>query len=84
MNEIPTEEAPQTGLICPSCGNDQTFQVKTLQMHIVQCDGEHVGVSEEGRPAVLEVLCDECESELDLRGVDADTRREVLHTLGAE
>ena len=71
------------GLTCPSCGNEQKFQVKTLQMHIVQVDGEHVGVAEEGRPAVLEVLCDECEAELDLRQVDDAVRREVLHTLGA-
>ena len=23
-------------LTCPSCGNDQNFLVKTLQMHVVQ------------------------------------------------
>ena len=71
------------GLICPGCGNEQKFQVKMLQMHIVQVDGEHIGVAEEGRPAVLEVLCDECEAELDLRQVDDEVRREVLHMLGA-
>ena len=72
------------GLTCPSCGNERSFQVKTLQMHVVQVEGEHVGVSEEGRPAVLEVLCDECESELDLREADDEVRREVLHSLGAQ
>ena len=72
------------GLTCPSCGNERSFQVKTLQMHVVQVDGEHVGVSEEGRPAVLEVLCDECESEMDLREADDDVRREMLHSLGAQ
>ena len=71
------------GLTCPSCGNEQKFQVKTPQMRIVQVDGEHIGVAEEGRPDVLEVLCDECEAELDLRQVDDEVRREVLHTLGA-
>ena len=71
------------GLTCPGCGNEQKFQVKTLQMHIVQVDGEHIGVAEEGRPAVLDVLCDECEAELDLRQVDDAVRREVLHVLGA-
>ena len=71
------------GLTCPSCGNEENFQVKTLQMHLVQVDGEHVGVTQEGRPAVLEVLCDECESEVDLRDVDAEVRGEVLHLLGA-
>jgi len=72
------------GLTCPDCGNERSFQVKTLQMHIVHVDGEHVGVAEETRPAVLEVLCDECESELDLREAGDDLRREVLHTLGAK
>ncbi len=71
------------GLTCPSCGNEQNFQVKTLQMHVVQVDGESVGLAQEGRPAVLEVLCDECESEIDLRDVDNDVRVEVLHLLGA-
>ena len=71
------------GLTCPSCGNERSFQVKTLQMHVVQVDGEHVGVAEEGQPAVLEVLCDECESELDFRDVDDAVRREMLHSLGA-
>ena len=71
------------GLTCPGCGNEQKFQVKTLQMHIVQVDGEHIGMAEEGRPAVLDVLCDECEAELDLRQVDDAVRREVLHVLGA-
>ncbi len=71
------------GLTCPSCGNEQNFQVKTLQMHVVQVEGENVGLAQEGRPAVLEVLCDECESEIDLRDVDDDVRVEVLHLLGA-
>ena len=71
------------GLTCPSCGNEENFQIKTLQMHIVQVDGENVGLAQEGRPAVLEVLCDECESEVDLRDVDDEVRGEVLHLLGA-
>ena len=71
------------GLTCPSCGNERNFQVKTLQMHVVQVDGDHVGVAQEGRPAVLEVLCDECESEVDLRQVEDDVKVEVLHVLGA-
>ncbi len=72
------------GLICQNCGNEESFQVKTLQMHVIQVDGKHIGVSEEDRPAVLEVLCDECESELDLREADAEVRREMLHSLGAQ
>jgi hypothetical protein len=71
------------GLTCPSCGNEENFQVKTLQMHLVQVDGENLGVAQESRPAVLEVLCDECETEVDLRDVEDDVRGEVLHLLGA-
>ncbi|MEE8130986.1 MAG: hypothetical protein V3T48_11890 [Vicinamibacterales bacterium] len=72
------------GLTCPSCGNEQSFQVKTLQMHVLHVDGEQVDLAEEGRPAVLELLCDECEAEIDLQGLDADIRREMLFTLGAQ
>ena len=51
-------------LTCPNCGNDRNFQVKTLQMHVVHLEDGRVEVSDESRPAVLEVLCDECESAL--------------------
>src|SRR2546427_6347057 len=44
-------------LTCPNCGNDRNFQVKTLQMHVVNVESGRVEVSEESRPAVLEVLC---------------------------
>ena len=71
------------GLTCSSCGNDQNFLVKTLQMHVVHLDDSRVEVSEEGRPAVLEVLCDECENPLQLEDMDAGIRKELLLTLGA-
>ena len=45
-------------LTCPNCGNDRNFLVKTLQMHVVRLDDARVEVNEEGRPAVIEVLCD--------------------------
>jgi hypothetical protein len=70
-------------LTCPSCGNDQNFLVKTLQMHVVHLADSRVDVSEEGRPAVLEVLCDECENALSLDEMDESVRRELLLTLGA-
>ena len=70
-------------LACPSCGNEKNFQVKTLQMHLLQVEEARVDVSEEGRPAVLEVLCDECETAVDFEGIDAELRREVLLSLGA-
>ena len=56
-------------LTCPSCGNDRNFLVKTLQMHVVQLrEDSRVEASEEGRPAVIEVLCDECEKGRSTRG----------------
>lgn len=70
-------------LTCPSCGNDQNFLVKTLQMHVVHLDDSRVEVSEESRPAVLEVLCDECETALNFEEFDEPLRRELMLTLGA-
>ena len=70
-------------LTCPNCGNDRNFQVKTLQMHVVHLEDGRVEVSEEGRPNVLEVLCDECETALNLDEIDESVRKELLLTLGA-
>ena len=68
---------------CPSCGNARSFQVKTLQMHVIQVEDARVELSEEGRPAVFEVLCDECETAVAFDEFDENTRREILLTLGA-
>ena len=70
-------------LTCPNCGNDQNFQVKTLQMHVVKLDDSRVEVTDETRPAVFEVLCDECEKELNFSDFDESVRNELLLTLGA-
>lgn len=70
-------------LICPGCGNGKSFLVKTLQMHVLQVDDEGADLSEEGLPAVLELLCDECETEVDFLGIEVALRREILQTLGA-
>lgn len=70
-------------LTCPNCGNDRNFLVKTLQMHVVRLEDARVEVTEEGRPAVLEVLCDECETALNFDDFEDAVRREVLLTLGA-
>lgn len=78
-----TREETGVMLTCPGCGNDQNFLVKTLQMHVVHLDDSRVEVAEEGRPAVLEVLCDECETALNLDEIDDGVRRELLLTLGA-
>ena len=78
-----TKEDTRVVLTCPSCGNDRNFLVKTLQMHVVQLDDSRVEVSEETRPVVLEVLCDECESALKFEEFEDALRKEVLLTLGA-
>ena len=77
------KEETRVALTCPSCGNDQNFLVKTLQMHVVHLDESRVEVSEEGRPAVLEILCDECETALVFEDVEEGLRKELLLTLGA-
>ena len=77
------KEETAVALTCPNCGNDQNFLVKTLQMHVVHLDDSRVEVSEEGRPAVLEVLCDECETALAIDEMDEGIRKELLLTLGA-
>ena len=78
-----TKEETVVALTCPSCGNDQNFLVKTLQMHVVHVDGSRVEASEEGRPAVLELLCDECDTALSIDELEEGLRKELLLTLGA-
>jgi exosome complex RNA-binding protein Csl4 len=70
-------------LTCPNCGNTRTFLVKTLQMHVVQVDGDRVDVAEEGRPGVIECLCDECDTTLVFDEIEDATRREILLATGA-
>jgi len=70
-------------LTCPNCGNDRNFLVKTLQMHVVHLEDSRVEVSEESRPAILEVLCDECEAALKYEEFEDTLRRELLLTIGA-
>lgn len=78
-----TKEDIRVALTCPSCGNDQNFLVKTLQMHVVHLEDSRVEASEEGKPAVLEVQCDECETALNFDEIEEAVRRELLLTLGA-
>ncbi len=70
-------------LTCPNCGNARNFLVKTLQMHVVLLDDSRVEVSEESKPGVIEVLCDECETALNFEDAEEAIRKEVLLTLGA-
>jgi hypothetical protein len=70
-------------LTCPNCGNARNFLVKTLQVHVVRLEDARVDVTEESRPAVLEVLCDECDTALNFEAIEDQVRKEVLLTLGA-
>jgi hypothetical protein len=74
---------PIMPVACPSCGNAKSFQVKTLQINLVQLEGAHVDVAEENRPTVFEVLCDECEAAVPFNEFDEEVRREILLMLGA-
>ena len=82
-HKINVLEVQSVTLTCPSCGNDRNFQVKTLQMHVVHLEDGRVEVSEEDRPTVLEVLCDECETALKFEEFEDTLRKEVLLTIGA-
>jgi hypothetical protein len=71
-------------LTCPNCGNSEIFLAKTLQMQLVRVsDGQLQPPQEEGRPALVELLCDECDSALDLDALDDLLRRDLMVTLGA-
>ena len=70
-------------LTCPNCGNDRNFLVKTLQMHVLRVEDARIDVTEESRPAVFEVLCDECETALVFEDLDDTLRKEILLSLGA-
>ncbi len=71
-------------LTCPNCGNGRNFLVKTLQMHVVRLEDAQVDVTEESRPAVLEVLCDECDTALIFDEIEEAVRKDILLTLGAK
>jgi len=78
------ERSGELSLTCPNCGNAENFLVKTLQMHLLRvADGQLQPPLEEGRPALVELLCDECDTTLDLDALDEAARRELMTTLGA-
>jgi hypothetical protein len=53
-------------------------------MHLLRvADGQFQPPSEEGRPALVEVLCDECDATVDVSALDEAVRRDLLTTLGA-
>jgi len=52
-------------------------------MHVVNVEGGRVEVSEESRPAVLEVLSMSASSALNFEEFEDTLRKEVLLTIGA-
>ena len=71
------------GLTCTNCGNERSFLAKTLQTHVVQSGGKELELTEQSRPAVFELLCDECETEIDFGALEVDLRREMILLVGA-
>ena len=70
-------------LTCPTCGNEENFVVKTLRMHVVQREDSRIEVSDETQPAVLEVLCDECEAAVNMADFEEPLRREMILTISS-
>ncbi len=52
-------------------------------MHVIHVDATQVDLADEGRPVVLELMCDECEEMVDLQGIDEELRKEIFLILGA-
>jgi len=53
-------------------------------MHLLRIsDGQFQPPQEEGRPALVEVLCDECDATIDIDELESASRRELMGTLGA-
>jgi hypothetical protein len=70
-------------MTCPNCGNSENFLVKTLQMYLLRvADGQVQPPQEEGRPALFEVLCDECDNTIDMESLDPAIRRDLMVSLG--
>ena len=70
-------------LICADCGNKKSFQIKTIQITAIEVveAGEipRFDPKDEGNvePTVLELLCEECESSVDLDTLSAGDRQKL-------
>jgi hypothetical protein len=53
-----------------------------MQMHVVQMEDSDMEVVNKFPPAVLEVLCDECDTAVNLDTLEENFRKELLLTLG--
>jgi len=70
-------------MTCTTCGNEENFVVKTLRMHVVHLEDSRIEVSDETQPAVLEVLCDECEAAVNMADFEEPLRREMILTISS-
>ena len=70
-------------LICPECGNEKSFQIKTIQITAIEVveagDTPRFDPKDDGNvePTVLELLCEECEVSLDLDSLSAGDRQKL-------
>ncbi|HIC58355.1 MAG TPA: hypothetical protein EYO94_13215 [Acidobacteria bacterium] len=70
-------------LICADCGNKKSFQIKTIQITAIEVveagESPRFDPKDEGNvePTVLELLCEECESSVDLDTLSAGDRQKL-------
>ncbi|SVD78681.1 uncharacterized protein METZ01_LOCUS431535 [marine metagenome] len=70
-------------LICADCGNEKSFQIKTIQITAIDVveagESPRFDPKDEGNvePTVLELLCEECESSVDLDTLSAADRQKL-------
>ena len=70
-------------LICADCGNEKGFQIKTIQITAIEVvnagESPRFDPKDEGNvePTVLELLCEECESSVDLDTLSAADRQKL-------
>ena len=70
-------------LICPECGNEKSFQIKTIQITAIEVveagDKPRFDPKDDGNvePTVLELLCEEREFSLDLDSLSAGDRQKL-------
>jgi len=70
-------------LICADCGNEKSFQIKTIQITAIDVveagESPRFDPKDEGNvePTVLELLCEECESSVDLDTLSAVDRQKL-------
>ena len=70
-------------LICADCGNEKSFQIKTIQITAIDVveagESPRFDPKDEGNvePTVRELVCEECESSVDLDTLSAADRQKL-------